>query len=446
MESFCGVPCSSGDRAGFITLREVRMSALIVALSGLMIWTGTAQAGSDGLVSLEALRAAGMQRHWATELPLPPGEEAEAAYLVDEHLYVVSEYGSVAAFHAPTGLPLWARNLNQGRFRILPPSHLIVSDGVGPVVFVSARNVFVLDRMTGQPLAKFALPFAYGSSAVGDERMLYLGSADAHLYALRWDTAISNGRPIRIWRVRAGGPVRSRPAYDGQFLFFASGGGQVFSCTAFDKVRRWSHSTGGAILGDPILHESGVYVASADRSVYRLGLDRGDVIWQRRLPTPLEATPIIAGRTLYQDCGDAGLYALDIDSGEVMWNRPDAERLVVRKADQAVVLSDDGESLMVLDNNTGQLLRSLAVHDAKIVVSNPQGDAIYMVSHRNRLVCIRPVEVPYLTLEIIAQARARLMAHSDNPLPSPPARDRVLGNTHRDVLRSDSGVDPLAGN
>ena len=52
-------------------------------------------------------------------------DQAEAQLaLVDEQLYVLTKQGSLAAFHAPTGMALWARNLNEGRYPLLPPTHL----------------------------------------------------------------------------------------------------------------------------------------------------------------------------------------------------------------------------------------------------------------------------------------------------------------------------------
>ena len=368
---------------------------------------------SGDFVSNQALRAAEMQRYWEADLPVPAGEDAVLAARVDENLYVLTARGSVVALHAPTGLALWARNLNEGRYRLLRPTHLWTPQGPGPVAVVSARNVYVLDRLTGQPIASFRLPFAYGTPAVGDDEMVYMGSADGHMHAVRWDSARDGAGAIRIWRVRTGGPIRSLPAFDGTNLFFASAGGEVISCIADGRIRNWTTSVDGAVVAALAFHESGVYVASTGRSLYRFDRETGELRWRCRLPTPLEAAPIIAGRTLYQGCGDAGLYAVDIDNGQVAWSRPEAKSFAARKADRVVVLAAGGERLLVLDNNTGQEVRSLDVFDARIVVPNPYDDAVYVVTRTNRVFCLRPADVPYLTVEALAEARARLTSHAE---------------------------------
>ena len=389
------------------------MAALTLIWPLLGVIVGQYVPESGEFASNQALRAAGLQRYWATDLPVPPGEDAVRAALVDKNLYVLTARGSLAALHAGTGVTLWARNLDEGRYRLLRPTHLWTPDGPGPVAVVSTRNVYVLDRATGQQLASFELPFAGGTPVVGDLEMVYLGSTDGHMYALRWDWARTGVRAVHIWRVRTGGLVRSRPAFDGTNLFFAGGGGEVVSCIADSRVPNWSVTTDGAVVGALVDHQSGIYVATTGRSVYRFDRQTGEQRWQCHLPMPLEADPVLAGRTVYQDCGDSGLFAVDIDSGKVAWHRPDARSFVARKADEVVVLAANGERLLVLDNNTGDKLRSLDVYDAKIVVPNPDTDAIYVVTKTNRVVCLRPADVPYLTLEAIAEVRARLTSHAE---------------------------------
>jgi outer membrane protein assembly factor BamB len=368
---------------------------------------------SRDFVSNQALRDVGLQRYWAGDLPVPQGEDAVSAALVDDSLYVWTERSTVIAMHAPTGLPLWARNLNEGRYHLLRPTHLWTPQGPGPVAVVSARNAYILDRLSGQPIASYRLPFAYGTPAVGDGEMMYMGGADGHMHALRWDTARVGLGAVPIWEVWTAGPIRSRPAFDGANLFFASGGGEVVSCIADGKIRNWTATVEGAVVAALAYHDSGVYVASTGRLVYRFDRQTGRKLWQCRLPTPLEVDPIVIGANLYQSAGGAGLYAVDVDSGEVAWQQPEAELFVARKADRVAALAVDGEHLLILDNSTGKVVHSLDVFGAKIVVSNPYDDAVYVVTKTNQAFCFRPADVPYLTMDAIAEARARLTAHAD---------------------------------
>ncbi len=367
--------------------------------------------------SNQALRAAGMQVYWQADLPVSPLEHAELATLLDGTIYVVTDRGGVVAVDGATGLPLWVRNLNAGRYRLLKPTHLWTPDGPGPVVVVGAGQAYILDRETGQPIGGFALPFAYGTPAVGDDETVYLGSADGHVYALRWAATRSGGNAVRAWRVAAGGPVLALPAYDGHDLFFATASGELASCVAQDKLRNWVRTLDGSAATSVIRHEGGIYVGTITRMLYRVDADTGRLRWRTRLPVPIEADPVIAGTTLYQDCADAGLHAVDLDTGRIVWRQLAARSFVARRGDEVVALDVGGDRLLMLDNATGLPLSrcpsGLEVYNADFVLPNPADDAVYVVSKGNQVICLRPADVPYLTLEALAAARARLATHAE---------------------------------
>jgi len=393
------------------------------------------------------LRSAHLQRYWEAEIPLPAGDRVRSATLLDDSIYVVSRQGNVVAYHAGTGLGLWSYPLGDGLSEVLAPTHLIARQEPRPVAFVCGRRVVVLDRDSGELLTRVPIGFPAGAPAVGDDSVLYLGSSDGHLYAVRWHPP-SRGIAGRLWRVRARGPIRSRPAYDGFDLFFASEAGDVYSAVARTRTERWSAHHFGQVFAALLLHDSGLYVASADRSLYRLDPDSGEQRWRVRLPLPLEHDPIVAGKTVFQPGPRGGLYAIGVDSGEILWHRPEAACFVARTADTVYVLAGGDGHLLALDAGSGDVRRTLAVHDAATVVPNPYGDAIYLVSDANRIACLRPADVPYLTLRELAAVRERLRRQDDTteigePLPGGAATEER--SPADDVLRSSTDVPPLSG-
>ncbi len=393
------------------------------------------------------LEAASLQRYWQADLPLPPGDVAISATRLDDRLYVITRQGNVAALHAPTGLTLWIRSITTSAAPILRPTHLRVEDGPGPVVFVVDRSAHVLDQTTGQVLAELALPFPVGSSAVGDQETLYLGSSTGDMHAVKWDTAGQVG-VIRLWQVRTGGPIRSGPVLDGDRLLFASTDGRVHSCRAYNKVRNWSLATGGPVLAALVLHQSGVYVASGDRSLYRLEPFSGTLTWRRRLPMPLRDDPVVAGGTVYQYSQQAGLFAVEIDSGRIRWHRADARFFGARHADRVFAATADLERLLALDDSTGKLGQSLDIAGARAVAANPHDDAIYLVSPVNRVVCLRPAEVPYLSRKELTAVQARLARGgnaAETQAPPPASKADQDESWLDDPLRSRRDITPVAG-
>lgn len=423
------------------------MNTLALALTMVLAVGPYVPDSSDYLADAD-LHAAGLQRYWESDLPLEPGDGPVAGTLRDESLYVATRQGNLVALHAPTGLALWARHLAGRATTMLAPTHLWTPAGPGPTAVVVGREVHVFDRLTGEPLAEFTLDFAVGTPAVGDLEVLFAGGLDGQMHALRWGAGRA-GRPVRLWEVRTGGPICSEPVFDGRNLFFASAEGRVYSCVGFNRVLNWAFPTGGSVRAGLLLHQGGVYVAGGDRSLYRLDDGVGLVRWQRRLPTPLDDAPVVAGQTVYQYGPEEGLFAVELDSGELLWRCSEARAFVAARGEEAYLASADGEHLLAVDNRTGQVLRSLEIPDTAVVVSNPRDDGIYLVSAGNRVLCLRPADVPYLTLEEIAAVRARLSRSADRTdeamRAAPATETRSQDNLLDDPLRSRRDIAPVSG-
>ncbi|HUU84171.1 MAG TPA: PQQ-binding-like beta-propeller repeat protein [Phycisphaerae bacterium] len=383
------------------------MTMLVVVLTTLVAVGPYVPESSDYLAGVD-LKAIGLQRYWETDVRGESGDAPLSAHLRDDSLYVMTRRGRLVALHAPTGLALWARTLGERRTAMYPPSHLWTADGPGATVVVVGRTIHVLDRLSGETLGEFALEFAPGTEAVGDHETLLMGNLDGHVTALKWDV-LAGGRPVQHWRVRVGGAIAPGLVFDGRNLFFGSADGNVYSCVGYNRVRNWSFGTAGPVQAGVVLHEGGLFVASRDRSLYRLDAGVGVVRWQRRLPTPLADSPVVVGQTVYQFAPGEGLFAIDADSGEILWQRGEAGAFVAARGEQAYLAGADGEHLLAVDNRTGELSRSLEIPQTRVIVSNPKDDAIYLISAWNRVLCLRPADVPYLTLEEVAALRARLM-------------------------------------
>ncbi len=411
------------------------VSQIAIALS---LQLSAPPADSAAMLLDSDLQAVGMRRHWQSELPLPVGEQAAGMNLLDEFLYVWTVQGSAACIHAETGLALWAQNLNEGRYRFFPPTHLRTSDGQALVAFVSTNAVHVLEAGTGLGVAEFRLPFAHGSPATGDGDYLYMGSTDGHFYCLDWTQARHNGKPIQYWRVLLGGPIRSTPLFDGQALVAADSTGHVYG---FDSARflHWKTNIAGGTEAALLSHESGIYVAARQRTVYRLAPDDGSIRWGRQLPVPLKEAPVIAGRTLYQDCGSAGLFAVDIDSGDMTWAQAKAGPFVARKADRVFALAANGEQILWLDNDSGSVIRALPLRDLSLATANAGSEAMYLVSKQNQVVCVRAEDVPPVTLAALSAARANRNANNaGEELPPVQTSDEPTRFTKIDILKSEN--------
>lgn len=370
------------------------------------------------LIGEATLQAAGLTRHWSAELPLDPHDSIKEGYLIDEALYVITEGGTFFAMKADVGLIRWAEKLAAEDFRIYKPTHLRRADGAGSVVILTTSEGNVYDRFTGDLIQVFKPEFDLGSPPVGFDRTVLMGSANGRVYSL-WLGDPATTRPVTRWEVSAGGPVTAAPVlYAHDKVLLASHAGRVFSCYAWDKTFDWHFAAGGPILESPAVDESGVYVASMDRSLYKLHRDSGTMIWRKRFPCELADGPVVAAHVVYQYCQSQGLTAIDADTGEQKWRLPTGRTFAAHASGRDVAFTKD-RRVLVVDRDGGEVLHRLAVESAVGAVTNTHDDAVYLLGCDGRVLCIRPVGTPYLRRQeaIAAQQRLNLRPAGEGEAP-----------------------------
>jgi len=382
------------------------------------------------LVDEQALRRAGLCKYWEANLPLTRAEAIERAYLLDNALYVTTTLGKLFAVQADVGLIRWAAPLTKPALVIFKPAHLRQRDGAPLTIVSTTETTFVIDRFTGDVVQRFRPRFRASGPAVGFGDALFMGGMDGRFYSVGWDPGDVFATTVR-WEVDVGSAVTASPAlYTGPRLVLATSTGRVFCCYAADKALQWSFATGGAILGDPIAEDDGVYIASVDRSLYRLDADRGWLVWRTRFPAPLAEGPVLAGHTVFQFCPGDGLSAVDADTGRIQWRVPNGRTFAAHLGDNPVIFAADGE-LLVVDRESGASLSRIAADGVFQAVPNGRTDAAYLLSSEGRVLCVRPAEVPYVRLREMASARERLNL--------PPAEDTAASDLAEGASQETAG-------
>ncbi len=389
--------------------------SMMMSLKALVLLGATATvasqppAGAPLLIDSATLRAAGLTPYWQAQLPLGAEDTIKEGHLVDEALYVISDGGSVFSLKTDAGLLRWSAKLTERDYVIYRPTHLdcLSADRTGPVVIPTTTETFVYDRYSGNLLQSFVPRFPVGGSAVGYDSTVFMGGSDGRFYSLLLaDPRIV--RPYLRWEVLAGGPVTASPLlYGNRKLLFASQNGVVFSCSAIDKTFGWAFATGGAILGNPVVDASGVYVASFDRSLYKLHTGVGEMLWRVRFPNPLVEGPVVQAHTVYQYCRDYGVTAIDADTGEERWHVATARFFAARSRDRTILFTHD-RRLLVVDQDSGEIEGSIPAAPAFTVVSNPHDDAVYLLDRAGRVLCARAESIPYLRIQQVIAARQQL--------------------------------------
>jgi outer membrane protein assembly factor BamB len=405
----------------------------------------------EALLGTGELNALGYFKYWSLDLDMDRGGYVRDAYRIDDSLYVVSENGDIFALHADIGLSRWARNLTESVYRVFEPQHFSSEGGATLAVIATTPRVFILDRYTGDEVKDLTLSASVGSAVVAHGGSLFFGSSDGHLYSMVWNDPRTH-EAIFNWKVMAGGPVGATPhlVNGGEDLVFASQNGSVFNCTAGQKILNWDYQADGAIEGEIAVDPESVYVASSDRSLYRLDMASGAPRWRVRFPEPLHVGPVVIGNMVFQYCDTQGVSGIDAETGKVLWNVGSARNVVCRNGDKVIVSA--GTQLQLVATDSGAVLETVTLPTHTRALLNTEDETLYAVSRLGTVLCAKPQGHPYLTPEVVALAKREL--HSPLALeageegeselkPRSPNRSEVLD--WDDPLRSTTGIPPLAG-
>jgi len=374
------------------------------------VWGGAVSpqfSHAQTLISDEELRGIGLTKYWSADLPIDADDEIAAASLVDQHVYAITKRGILFAIQVDTGLIRWAEPVGSAGESVYPPRHVLTAQGDGPVVVATTTSIQILDRYTGQARAVLRTPYPLASPVIGAGRRLYFGSVEGRFYSLIW-SAEDGGKWLREWELIAGGPVQAAPVFfDGGKLVYGNLKGTVVLFHSEDKALEWTYKTDGPIEGDPVVDDSGVYVASMDRSLYKFDIDTGEIIWRIRTDRPLPQGPVLNVHTVFQFVEGEGLLAIDAHTGKIMWRSAAGRTFLAADKDRDILWTSDCR-LEAVDHETGKARGYASGCSHCVPISNTSGDAVILVGEDGRVLCARSTSGPYLRRGEVSSAADRL--------------------------------------
>jgi outer membrane protein assembly factor BamB len=130
-------------------------------------------------------------------------------------------------------------------------------------------------------------------------------------------TALRASDGHQVWQNELG-PVRSRPAIDGEFVYVALAGARIAGLDIATGTERWQRSLGGD-PGEPYAVGGLVYVGAEDRYFYALDATDGEIEWSPRTGAPARGRPAADDDRVYFVGLDNVLYAFDRGDGALEW-------------------------------------------------------------------------------------------------------------------------------
>jgi len=196
--------------------------------------------------------------------------------------------------------------------------------------------------------------------------VVYVGSNDNNLYALRADT----GAKLWSFPLNTGGIFHASPAVANGVVYIGSSNDEpndkLYALDGKTGAVLWTYfGDGASIYCSPAVANGVVYFASGDGDLYALNAKTGALLWSFGIGFQVNKSPAVANEVLYTgSLVNALFWAINASTGAPLWtfqsgpSRDYAFNSSPAAANGAVYGASDDGNLYALNASTGTLLWS----------------------------------------------------------------------------------------
>lgn len=145
--------------------------------------------------------------------------------------------------------------------------------------------------------------------------VVYISSADGHLYAFNAQTG------IQLWTAPTSSFIESSPAVANGVVYVGSFDSKLYAFDAQTGTQLWTAPTSGIIISSPAVVGGVVYVGSEDTHLYAFDAQTGTQLWTAPTNGAIDSSPAVVGGVVYVG-SEEHLYAFDARTGTRLWTAP----------------------------------------------------------------------------------------------------------------------------
>lgn len=258
---------------------------------------------------------------------------------------------------------LWSEKVGSGlgeKFTRIKPA--VFDD----TIFAASADgvVAAYDRMTGAQRWEINIGSDISGGVGAGADKVFVGTLNGDLIALNMqDGSIA-------WQVPVTSEVLSVPKVDGGLVVTQSNDDVVTALDVNDGSQRWIFNDTPPALtirgtASPLLHEGGAIVGLANGRVVVVGMDQGDVIWDRAISPgegrteldrlrDVDGSPAMSSQGILFSGNYQGLLvAFDGRSGDIVWQTDLSTLLAPVVDDSNVYVTDADSNVLALDQVSG---------------------------------------------------------------------------------------------
>jgi outer membrane protein assembly factor BamB len=121
------------------------------------------------------------------------------------------------------------------------------------------------------------------------------------------------------WKIETGNSIYFSPTIVKNNLVVGTIEGKLLGFDTQAGKQKWSISTGGVLVGAPIVENNRIYTESSTAFIC-VDAVTGKLIWENKLPLSYsQGTPLIQGDKIIFGVWDSYIYCLNKNTGELKW-------------------------------------------------------------------------------------------------------------------------------
>lgn len=278
----------------------------------------------------------------------------------------------------------------------------------------TAGTLYALDRHSGKCLWKYAVKGRITSTPAIVNGIVYFAAYDGFFYALKatdgallWKHASHGERRFAAPNLHGMQPAAeshpdpwdnylSSPAVWQNIVYFGSGDGNIYALRANDGAMLWQFKTGNVVHASPAIADGMLFIGSWDCNFYALDALTGKEKWhyqtghdaENHNQEGIQSSAAIVDGIVYFGSRDSHLYALDEWTGAVRWiNSTDYSWVLASPAVSHGIVyypTSDSSKLIAAEAKSGKILYSIgfdgwpifsspAVADSMLYIGSTQG-------------------------------------------------------------------------
>jgi outer membrane protein assembly factor BamB len=349
------------------------------------------------LIDPVLLSAAGMEVVWHNQLPLKPAkttrslgifkgetvpaESMASLTILANRLYALSDRNYLASLNRYTGTMVFGRNIASASFTVRG-----MDLHGNEIVSVIANRLVEIDPEFGTEKRASEVPYGIVGTAARNSGFFYLAGTDKRLRVLRAEDKL----PLFEVAARDDSMITAITAAD-DVVIFGTDSGKVVAMEPGRRKELWTFNAAGAVAGQIVRSNKGIFVASRDTNVYKLDVTDGGLLWRYQAGAILDREPHVTESVVYQYLGDRGLAAVSADTGKLLWEEKTGLDLLAEADGKAYIITK-GSEMAVMDNRAGRRLRAVNFAGVAVYATNLLDSSIYVADAAGLVACLKPVE------------------------------------------------------